>query len=111
MPTNEFVILYVSVLVTMLLSRCVPLFVLKGRTLSPRLTEALGLIPPAAFAALVANDLFQPDVLAQRPLEGMLPFVAAIPVLAVAKRTQSLIWSALVGMVTYALLLGTLTAM
>lgn len=111
MPANEFVILYVSVLVTMLLSRCVPLFVLKGRTLSPRLTEALGLIPPAAFAALVANDLFQPDALMQRPLEGALPFVAAIPVLVVAKKTRSLIWSALVGMVAYALLLSMTAAL
>jgi branched-subunit amino acid transport protein len=110
MATSDFVILYVCVLVTMLLSRCVPLFALKGRTISPRLTEALGLIPPAAFAALVANDLFQPNVLSQSPLEGMLPIVAAVPVLVVAKKTQSLIWSALVGMAAYALLLNALCA-
>jgi len=105
MSTTEFLILYVSVLATMLLSRCLPLFVLKGRSLSPKLTEALELIPPAAFAALVANDLFQPTTLAQNPLEGTLPFVAALPVLIVAKQTKSLIWCALVGMAAYALLL------
>ncbi|MBO7675317.1 MAG: AzlD domain-containing protein [Atopobiaceae bacterium] len=111
MSTTEFLILYGCVLATMLLSRCVPLFALKGRSLSPRVTEALGLIPPAAFAALVANDLFQPDVLAKSPIEGILPFVAAIPVLVVAKRTHSLIWSALVGMVAYALLLSAANAL
>ena len=37
--------------------RIAPAFALRGRTLSPRVTEALGYIPPAAFAALVANDL------------------------------------------------------
>lgn len=105
MSTTEFLILYISVLTTMLLSRCLPLFVLKGRALSPRLTEGLELIPPAAFAALVANDLFQPATLARSPLEGLLPFVAALPVLVVAKRTKSLIWCALIGMVAYALLL------
>lgn len=104
MSAHEFLIIYACVLGTMLLSRVVPLFLLKGRPLSARVSEAIGLIPPAAFAALVANDLFQPPVLALDPVAGMLPFVAAIPVLVVARRTQSLIWSALVGMAAYALL-------
>ena len=105
MRTDEFLVLYVCILCTMLACRCIPLFVLKGRSLSPRVHEALGLIPPAAFAALVANDLFLPDTFAESPAKGLLPFVAAVPVLLVARRTQSLIWSAIVGMATYALLL------
>lgn len=105
MSTHEFLVLYACVLVTMLISRCVPLFVLKGRDLPPRVSQALGLIPPAAFAALVANDLFLPTTLAQDPIAGIMPFVAAAPVVLVSKRTGSLIWSATTGMVAYAVLI------
>ena len=105
MSANEFLVLYVCVLCTMLACRCIPLFVLRGRELSPRLKEAIGLIPSAAFAALVANDLFRPDAFETGILEGLVPFAAAVPVLIVARKTGSLIWSALVGMCAYALLL------
>lgn len=105
MNAHECAVLCLSVLATMLLCRCVPLFLLKGRELSPRAKEALNLIPPAAFAALVANDLIQPDAFASSWWEGVLPLVAAVPVLIVAKKTGSLIWCAVVGMVCYALLL------
>ena len=105
MSANEFLVLYVCVLCTMLACRCIPLFVLRGRELSPRVKEAIGLIPSAAFAALVANDLFRPDAFETGILEGLVPFAAAVPVLIVARKTGSLIWSALVGMCAYALLL------
>ena len=42
--------------ITMLVCRVVPLFVLKGKELPEGVGQALGFIPPAAFAALVAND-------------------------------------------------------
>jgi branched-subunit amino acid transport protein len=77
----------------------VPLFALKGRTLSPRVSEALGFIPPAAFAALVANDLIDP---AAGP--DPVPLVSAALVVLVARKTGSLIWCALAGMAVYALL-------
>lgn len=105
MSTHEFLIVYIGVLSTMLLCRCVPLFVLKGRELSPKVSEALGLIPAAAFAALVANDLIQPAAFVANPIAGLLPFVAAAVVLVVARKTGSLIWCAVVGMVAYAALL------
>ena len=105
MQTSEFLVLYACVLATMLACRCIPLFVLKGRALSPRLKEALGLIPPAAFAALVANDLFSPQAIAGDPVRGFLPFAAAVPVVVVARKTESLIWSAMVGLAAYAALL------
>lgn len=104
MNMHEFLILYLCLLATMLLCRCVPLFVLKGRALSPRMRKALGLIPPAAFAALVANDLFQPQVLAENPITGLRPLIAALPVVVVAKKTESLILSAVTGMAAYAAL-------
>ena len=99
MTTSEFLIFYGCVLAVILLCRCVPLLALKGRELSPRVSDALGLIPPAAFAALVANDLFDPAKhLSWEPL------VAAAVVLLIARKTGSLIWCALVGMGSYALL-------
>ena len=99
MSWEDFLIFYGCVLAVILACRCVPLFVLKGRELSPRVSEALGLIPPAAFAALVANDLFD-------PAEGLSwqPLVAAALVVVVARRTGSLIWCALTGMAAYAAL-------
>ena len=105
MGTTDFLILYVCTLGSMLACRCIPLFVLKGRELSPAVREALGLIPAAAFAALVTNDLFSPEAFATDPVRGILPFVAALPVVVVARKSGSLIGSALVGMLAYACLL------
>lgn len=99
MSQGEFLVFYLCVLVVILACRCVPLLALKGRALSPRVSDALSLIPPAAFAALGANDLFD-------PVAGIsVPGVAAALVVAlVARRTGSLIWCALVGMAAYAAL-------
>ena len=99
MTTSEFLVFYGCVLAVILACRCVPLLALKGRELSPRVSDALGLIPPAAFAALVANDLFDPS----KPFSWE-PLAAAVVVLLVARRTGSLIWCALTGMGSYALL-------
>ena len=99
MSQSDFLVFYLSVLAVILFCRCVPLFALKGRELSPRVSEALGLIPVAAFAALVANDLFDPA--SGVSLSALL---TAGLVVVVARRTGSLIWCALTGMVAYALL-------
>lgn len=56
MPANEFLVLWLSSWAAIAFFRIAPAFALRGRTLSPRITEALGYIPPAAFAALIAND-------------------------------------------------------
>ena len=97
MSGSDFLVFYGCVLVVMLACRCLPLLALKGRPLSPRAAEALALIPPAAFAALVANDLFDPTA----PLRAA-PLLAAAVVALVARRTGSLIWCAVTGMVAYA---------
>lgn len=99
MSGEGFWVFYACVLAAILAFRCVPLFALKGRTLSPRVSEALGFIPPAAFAALVANDLIDP---AAGP--DPVPLVSAALVVLVARKTGSLIWCALAGMAVYALL-------
>lgn len=99
MSHQDFLVFYLSVLAVILACRCVPLLALNGRELSPRVSDALAHIPPAAFAALVVNDLFDPAAgLSWRAL------LAAALVVAVARRTGSLIWCALTGMVVYALL-------
>ena len=99
MGTPDLLAFYLCVLASILVCRCAPLFALKGRELSPRVSEALGLIPPAAFAALVANDLFDPTSGFSLPA-----VVAAGLVVLVARRTGSLIWCALTGMLAYAAL-------
>lgn len=101
----EFWIVLGTCAVTMLACRVIPLFVLKGRELPPLLGRALGLIPPAAFAALVANDLLNPGMFAAGLWPAAAPLVAAIIVVLVAVKTKSLLWSAVAGVASYALLL------
>lgn len=103
-PYASYLLIYVGVLLEILACRVAPILLLKGRTLPERVEEAFSLIPVAAFAALVANDLIQPELLMRDPKSGVLPFVAALPVIFVAKKTGSLIWSAVVGMLAYAAL-------
>ena len=62
MSTSQFLVLWLSSFAFILACRVVPVVALHGRPLSPRVVEALGYIPPAAFAALVANDLLSPTM-------------------------------------------------
>lgn len=105
MTWGEFFIVFACCAVTMLICRVVPLFVLKGRTLPESVERALGLIPPAAFAALVANDLLTPGMFDAGLWPAAQPLVAALIVVAVAWKTGSLLWCAVSGVVAYALLM------
>ena len=105
MSWEEFWIVLVTCALTMLACRVLPLFILKGRELPPTLSRALGFIPPAAFAALVANDLLAPGMFAQGLWPAAVPLVAAICVVVIACKTRSLLWSAVAGVAAYALLL------
>lgn len=104
MTLSDFMLIWLVCLATMLACRCIPLFVLKGRELPERLSNALGLIPPAAFAALVANDLLSPGMFESGVWSGIVPLLAAAVVVLVAKKTKSLIWCAIAGVAAYALL-------
>ncbi len=104
MTWQTFWIYYLLLMVGMLTFRCVPMFVLKGRVLPERVHRILSLIPAAAFAALVANDLFSPDLLATGLVPALIPLIAALIVAAVALKTGSLVASALTGIVVYSLL-------
>lgn len=101
---NDFTIMLVLCVVTMLACRVLPLFVLKGKELPPRIAEALSFIPPAAFAALVANDLFTPGMFDTGFWPAGIPLLAALGVVVVARLTKSLLWCALAGVAAYALL-------
>ena len=102
---TQFWIVFGTCAVTMLACRVLPLFVLKGRELPQGLADALGFIPPAAFAALVANDLFTPGMFDAGMWPAAAPLVAALIVVVVARLTKSLLWCAVAGVVAYALLM------
>ena len=104
MSGEEFWVVLVVCALTMLACRVLPLFLLKGRELPSMLSRALGFIPPAAFAALVANDLLTPGMFAGGLWPAAIPLVAALCVVVVACKTRSLLWSAVAGVVSYALL-------
>lgn len=110
MSLSDALVIYGISLVTMLISRCAPMFLLKGRDLPDGVKTALGLIPPAAFAALVANDLFSPGMFDAGLGAGLVPLVSALIVVVVARVTSSLVWCALTGVVVY-FVLGLLVQM
>lgn len=100
----EFWIIFVTCALTILACRVLPLFLLKGKQLPERVEEALGYIPPAAFAALVANDLLTPGMFDAGLWPAGAPLVASLIVVVVARLTKSLLWSAIAGVAAYALL-------
>lgn len=105
MSTSSFLIIYLCCLVTMLLCRCLPLLALKGRTLPDNLVRALNLIPPAAFAALVANDLFSPGMFDAGLWQGLMPLAAAVLTMAVGYLRKSLVLCIVVGVGSYGLMM------
>jgi len=104
MSTLDFLLVFGCCLVSMLICRCLPIFVLKGRDLPEGLQAALNFIPPAAFAALVANDLYSPGMFDAGLWPALLPFAASLVVVVVGKKSGSLIWCVVVGVLCYAVL-------
>ena len=84
--------------------RVVPLVAFKGRDLPEPVERALGFIPAAAFAALVANDLFVPSRFAGDPWEWIAPLIAAALVAVVGIKTRSMAWCIVVGVVALGIL-------
>jgi len=77
---------------------------LSGRKMSDGVERALSYIPTAAFAALVASDLFDPANLALGIWPLLRPMLAALPVVVVAKKSKSLGLCIVVGVGFYWLL-------
>ena len=93
MPVNEFLVLWLSSWAAIAFFR-----------MSPRITEALGYIPPAAFAALVANDLVSPGAFDAGLWPALVPWIAAAGVVVVAVKTKSMLWCCVSGIVLYIVL-------
>ena len=104
MDWTSFFIVFLACAITMLICRVVPVFALKGRELPANAVRALNLIPPAAFASLVANDLLSPTMFDAGVWQGLMPLLSAAVVVVVAWKTRSLIWCALAGVAVYAIL-------
>lgn len=104
MGWTDFLIVFICCAATMLICRTVPLFVLKGRNLPANVERALGFIPPATFAALVANDLLVPHMFDAGLWPAAAPLLSACVVAFVAWKTKSLLWCAVSGVVFYAVL-------
>ena len=105
MTWPEFWIVLACCGLTILICRVVPLFVLKGRSLPDGVQHALGLIPPAAFAALVANDLFSPGMFDAGMWQGLMPLAAAVLTMVVGYLRKSLVLCIVVGVGSYALMM------
>ena len=101
MTAQDFLAIWLPIFAVILACRAVPIFALRGRELPTSAIEALGYIPPAAFAALVANDLFSPTAFSAGPWPALLPIVAAVAVAVVARKTRSMLWSCVAGVVAY----------
>ncbi len=105
MSWSEFALVGILCALTILAFRVIPVFLLRGRNLPGWLSRALAFIPPAAFAALITNDLFSPGMFDAGLWPSVIPLIAAALVIAVAAKTQSLVWCIIVGVGSYGLLL------
>lgn len=105
MSWSEFAFVGICCALTILAFRVIPLFVLRGRNLPGWLSQALNFIPPAAFAALIANDLLSPTMFDSGLWPASIPLVATVVVILVALKTKSLVWCIVAGVGSYGLLL------
>lgn len=104
MTINEFLLIWVVSSAEIATCRVLPALVLRGRPLSYRITEALGYIPPAAFAALIANDLYSAQASAIGLWSNVMPLIASMAALLVAMKTRSMIWCCVAGVASYIVL-------
>ncbi len=105
MTWTEFGIIAISVIITMLICRVVPMFLLKGKELPEKVSRALNLIPAATFAALIANDLFSVGMFSNGLWEGMMPLIAAVLVCIAGYIKKSLVLCIVVGVASYAIMM------
>ena len=104
MSTQDFLAIWLLCTAVIMACRVIPIFALRGRKLPAGVVEALGYIPPAAFAALVANDLVSATMFDAGIWAGIMPLVASAVVAVVAWRTKSMLWCCVSGVIAYVLL-------
>ena len=105
MSWETYAIILAGCALTIFLCRVLPLVLLRGRDLPGWLSNALAFIPPAAFAALIANDLFNPGMFDAGLWPAAIPLIATACVIPVAVKTRSLVWCIIVGVGVFGLLL------
>ncbi|MDO4851719.1 MAG: AzlD domain-containing protein [Actinomycetota bacterium] len=105
MPWSSYLLIFAICVGTIIVFRVAPMFMLAGRDLPEPVAVMLGYIPVCAFAALVANDLFKPESFSAGPWAVLIPYLASIPVIVIARKTRSLALCIVVGVAAYALLL------
>lgn len=110
MSWTEFAIIFSTTLIAMVACRVLPAFVLKGKQLSTKVETCLNLIPPAAFAALVTNDVFTPGMFDSGFWPSSIPLIASGIVILVAHQTKSIIVCCLAGIGIYAVLMFAIPA-
>ena len=93
MSWEQFWFVLIGCVLAMWACRVIPLFLLKGRELPPRLAQAL-----------VANDLLNPGMFDAGVWPAAIPLVAAVASALVAVKTKSLLWTAVAGVAVYAAL-------
>ncbi len=101
MSTSEFLVIWSVSFGVIFACRVLPNFALRGRTLPDGVVDALGYIPPAAFAALIANDLLSPTMFAAGIWQGLMPLAASAIVTITAWRTNSMLWCCVIGVLSY----------
>ncbi|MBQ6452799.1 MAG: AzlD domain-containing protein [Coriobacteriales bacterium] len=104
MSWGTYLIIFAICVGTIVIFRVAPMFALADKELPDNVITMLNFIPVAAFAALVANDIFTPGAFQAGFWPAALPYVAAIPVIFCALKTRSLALCIVVGVAIYALL-------
>lgn len=101
MSTTDFLVIWLVCSAFIFCCRMLPVALLQGRSLPPRVEEALSYIPTAVFAALVANDLLSPTMFASGVWPGLMPLVASAVVCLIAAKTKSMLWCCVGGIAAY----------
>ena len=104
MSWEEFWFVLIGCVLAMWACRVIPLFLLKGRELPPRLAQALGFIPPASNMPGFKRSLATSAANAAGVWPAAIPLVAAVASALVAVKTKSLLWTAVAGVAVYAAL-------
>ncbi|HEX3032457.1 MAG TPA: AzlD domain-containing protein [Bacillota bacterium] len=85
------------------LPRVVPMVLLSRLTIPEVVREWLGLVPAAVLAAIILPSLLMPEGKLDLTFNNKY-LLAAVPTFLVAKKTQSLVWTLLAGMLSMAAL-------
>ena len=102
---EEFALIGLGCALTILVFRTAPLFLLRGKELPVGSLRLSPLFRLQLFAALIANDILSPTMFDAGIWPGLIPLIAAAVVIPIALKTKSLVWSIIVGVGCYGLLL------